>query len=505
MGLFARKSKAEEDQSIDASEATEAEQQPAIVEGKRNRGFLRKRSKNEAQEDLPSGAASESNLQPAQSTAKKGWLGRTSKDEASIPPPQFTYASDEKKKNWLGRTTQEKGLPAPPLQPGDIVPKVKKAPKKKKKAAPKRTWIGRKKKGEPEPEEEEEDDTVIDAADVVQEAPKPPPRLRTPEEIAAGLERQKLAVNAIRNTPEKRAATRLAAPAEIPSTTNATGYSTAPVDNSGGNRAPNDRSGGRFKGMFRAKGRGAGVNMPSMPSVPGFKSKRSKAAAGDSAVVSSSPVKIDPTATPTHAVDADNIDMVGNTDANGVTTPALAAEAKGGRFKGMFMRRSGKAKKASPVKGISGKGTSKKGSSGKGTPMLDGEVELSDQMDQVQLSNEPVLGGQPNAPYSQQAQHAPVQQPAATSGITTQEYAPVLPNGMHSNQLETNGFAQQPASDQSDHYPEGASSYRGGGGNDHVNGYGDQAGGYGGEAKEHGDDDLDASDWEHVNRTWNRN
>lgn len=31
------------------------------------------------------------------------------------------------------------------------------------------------------------------------------------------------------------------------------------------------------------------------------------------------------------------------------------------------------------------------------------------------------------------------------------------------------------------------------------------SGGYGGEAKEHGDDDLDASDWEHVNRTWNRN
>ena len=103
MGLFAKKSKAEEDQSIDASEATEAEQQPAIVEGKRSRGFLRKRPKNEAQvcmtqncvflspwfpqrtwvcerqEDLPSGAASESNLQPAQSTAKKGWLGRTSK------------------------------------------------------------------------------------------------------------------------------------------------------------------------------------------------------------------------------------------------------------------------------------------------------------------------------------------------------------------------------------------------------------------------------------------
>lgn len=62
------------------------------------------------------------------------------------------------------------------------------------------------------------------------------------------------------------------------------------------------------------------------------------------------------------------------------------------------------------------------------------------------------------------------------AGITTQEYAPVLPNGMHSNQVETNGFAQQPASDRSDHYPEGASSYREGRGNDHVNGYGDQAG-----------------------------
>ena len=272
--------------------------------------------------------------------------------------------------------------------------------------------------GEPEEDEEEEedDDTSVHAPEAVQEPVKPPPRIRTPEEIAAGLERQKAAVNAIRNTPEKRAATRAATPIEIPSTTNATGYSTAPVDRSGANRAPNDRSGGRFKGMFKVKGM---PSMPSMPSVPGMK-KRNSAPAGESTVVSSAPVEVDPSIDPTVPADS----------ANGKVSPAVAADMKSrGKFMGMFMRGSGKAKKPVVVKNTGkGKGNPKgvafplaKGK-GKGSAVPD-EVELSDHMDQLELSDEPVLDGEPTAEYSQPSQHVPFQQPQQPAQYVPSSYS----------------------------------------------------------------------------------
>ncbi len=211
-------------------------------------------------------------------------------------------------------------------------------------------------------------------------------------------------MNAIRNTPEKRAATRALAPIEIPSTSNATSYSTAPVDRSSANRAPNDRSGGKFKGMFKVRGM---PSMPSMPSVPGMK-KRNSVPAGDSTVVSSAPVEVDPSLDPTSPAD----------NADGKVAPAVAADIKkGGKFKGMFMRGSGKAKK-SVVVGAKGKGKSK----GKGSSVPD-EVELSDQVDQLDLK-EPVLRREPAAEYvqpadhAQPAQHVPVQHAQQATGMS---------------------------------------------------------------------------------------
>ena len=208
-------------------------------------------------------------------------------------------------------------------------------------------------------------------------------------------------MNAIRNTPEKRAATRALAPIEIPSTSNATSYSTAPVDRSSANRAPNDRSGGKFKGMFKVRG------MPSMPSVPGLK-KRNSVPAGESTVVSSAPVEVDPSLDPTSTAD----------NADGKVAPAVAADMKkGGKFKGMFMRGS-KAKKSVVVGGKT-KGKIK----GKGSSVPD-EVELSDQVDQLDLKDEPVLGRgaaaehvQP-ASYAQPAQHVPSQHAQQATGMS---------------------------------------------------------------------------------------
>ncbi|DBA84422.1 TPA: hypothetical protein ACH3X1_006057 [Trebouxia sp. C0004] len=458
-------------------------------------------------------------------------------DEYTMEPaPQPTNGISGEKKSWMGRKPRVDRPIAPPPQPGDRVPKdkKKKVPKKKKKG-PKRNWIGRKSKDQPEPEEDE-DDASVSATETAQEPTKPPPRIRTPEEIAAGLERQKAAVNAIRNTPEKRAATRALAPIEIPSTSNATSYSTAPVDRSSANRAPNDRSGGKFKGMFKVRG------MPSMPSMPGLK-KRNSVPAGESTVISSAPVEVDPSLDPTSPAD----------NADGKVAPAVAADMKkGGKFKGMFMRGSGKAKK-SVVVGGKGKGKSK----GKGSSVPD-EVELSDQVDQLDLKDEPVLGQEPAAEYvqpadyAQSAQHVPfqhAQQATGMSGITTQEYAPVLPhtaNGMHSSsssQQETNSYGinhhalgatppeypegassyrtagmeqsngYSPAhqiirkAESGSGYPGGASSYRMGGMqqsngfNHHSGGYGGGQGGYGSEEE---DGQLASGDWEHVNKTWNR-
>ncbi len=208
-------------------------------------------------------------------------------------------------------------------------------------------------------------------------------------------------MNAIRNTPEKRAATRALAPVEIPSTSNAARYSTAPVDRSGANRAPNDRSGGKFKGMFKVRG------MPSMPSVPGMK-KRNSVPAGESTVVSSAPVEVDPSLDPTSTAD----------NADGKVAPAVAADMKkGGKFKGMFMRGS-KAKKSVVVGGKT-KGKIK----GKGSSVPD-EVELSDQVDQLDLKDEPVLGGESTAEYvqpasyAQPAQHVPVQHAQQATGTS---------------------------------------------------------------------------------------
>ena len=237
-----------------------------------------------------------------------------------------------------------------------------------------------------------EDDTALNQADIVQEAPKPPPRIRTPEEIAAGLERQKVAVNAVRNTPEKRAATRAMAPVEIPPATTTSAYSTAPVDRSGANRA--DRSGGKFKGMFKGKG----------PGIPGFKSKRNSASPSDS-VVSSAPVEVTP------EVDGGT----GISDGTGAITSALAPETKkGGKFKGMFKRGSGKAKIASPAKDLPAR-------SNLGQTGAPHEVELSDQ---AELSDEPVLHDESATAYSDQAPAQHQQQlPAGYSGMLTSSSA----------------------------------------------------------------------------------
>ncbi len=179
--------------------------------------------------------------------------------------------------------------------------------------------------------------------------------------------------------------------------------------------------------MFKGKS-----NMPSMPSVPGFK-KRSTATAGDGAVVSSAPVGIDPTANPSISV-AGNGDITGNAIDGDTTSPAMAADTqKGGKFKGMFKRGSGKAKKDAPAKGISVKGKGKgkgifgRGSSGKGTPTkgssASDEDEVTDQMGQMELSDEPVLGGESAAasrPIQYSQQPSPVQHtqpPAGASGI----------------------------------------------------------------------------------------
>ena len=238
-----------------------------------------------------------------------------------------------------------------------------------------------------------EDETALNQADIVQEAPKPPPRIRTPEEIAAGLERQKAAVNAVRNTPEKRAATRAMAPVEIPPATTSNAYSTAPVDRSGANRA--DRSSGKFKGMFKGKG----------PGIPGFKSKRNSASPSDSAVVSSAPVEVTP-------------EIDGGTDISdgtGTSASALAPETKkGGKFKGMFKRGSGKAKIASPARDLPAR-------SSLGQTGAPHEVELSDQ---AEFSDEPVLNDESATSYSDQAPAQHQQQlPAGYSGMLSSSSA----------------------------------------------------------------------------------
>ena len=245
----------------------------------------------------------------------------------------------------------------------------------------------------------DEDDTALNQADIVQEPPKPPPRVRTPEEIAAGLERQKAAVNAVRNTPEKRAATRAAAPVEIPPAITSNAYSTAPVDRSGANRGTMDRSGGKFKGMFKGKG----------PSIPGFKSKRSAGSPADNAVVSSAPVEVVPEGDETSSnIASDSLGNGGNS-----STPA-PNNKKGGKFKGMFKRGSGKSKVASPVKELPARSSA--------LPGGPREVELSDQ---AELSNEPVLDGESDASYSEPApsqrhmQQQPHQQmPSGYSGMS---------------------------------------------------------------------------------------
>ena len=232
--------------------------------------------------------------------------------------------------------------------------------------------------------------------------------MRTPEEIAAGLERQKAAVNAVRNTPEKRAATRAAAPVEIPPATTSNAYSTAPVDRSGANRASMDRSGGKFKGMFKGKG----------PSMPGFKSKRSPASPADNAVVSSAPVEVVP--------EGDGANSASDSLGNGGNSTTLAPDnKKGGKFRGMFKRGSGKSKTASAVKELPSKSAAVAGG-----PR---EVELSDQ---AELGNEPVFDGGSDASYSEPAapqRHMPQQShqqlPTGYSGmlsLTTTLFFPGL-------------------------------------------------------------------------------
>lgn len=245
-------------------------------------------------------------------------------------------------------------------------------------------------------EETTEDDTALNPAEVVQEAPKPPPRIRTPEEIAAGLERQKAAVNAVRNTPEKRAATRALAPTELPPATTTSAYSTAPVDRSGANRAPADRSGGKFKSMFKGKG----------PSIPGFRSKRGSSSPSDNTVVSSAPVEVAP--------EKDG-GSSGNSSAalgTGTTTSFSAPDTKkGGKFRGIFKRGSSKTKIASPAKDLPARNSSEQA----GVPY---EVELSEQ---AELSDEPVPSDASAASYAEPTppQHTQQQQqqlPTAYSG-----------------------------------------------------------------------------------------
>lgn len=245
--------------------------------------------------------------------------------------------------------------------------------------------------------ESTEDDTALNQAEVVQEAPKPPPRIRTPEEIAAGLERQKAAVNAIRNTPEKRAATRALAPTEIPPATTTSAYSTAPVDRSGANRAPADRSGGKFKNMFKGKG----------PSIPGFRSKRGSSSPSENNVVSSAPVEVAP--------ERDDGSSGNSGDALGTdtTTSFSAPETKkGGKFRGIFKRGSSKTKIASPARDLPARSSSGQA----GVPY---EVELSEQ---AELSDEPVPSDASAASYSEPAPPLHMQQqqqqlPAAYSGM----------------------------------------------------------------------------------------
>ena len=249
-----------------------------------------------------------------------------------------------------------------------------------------------------------EDSTSLGQPEVAPEPPKPPPRVRTPEEVAAGLERQKAAINAIRNTPEKRAATRAAAPIEIPSTTAAAGVSTAPVDTSGANRSSAPAgSGGKLNGMFKG-------NVPSMPSVPGFKSKRAAATAGDGKPVSSAPVEVDPS---TSTTPADNgTPSTAADDSNSKSKSAASPERakSGGRFSGMFKRNSSKGKKTK------GKNTAKREEEEAGPD----EIELTDQVEQVNLSDEPVLAGEPSEHYPEVVHQVPVQQfppSAVSSGI----------------------------------------------------------------------------------------
>ncbi|KAL0019087.1 hypothetical protein WJX79_010553 [Trebouxia sp. C0005] len=431
MGLFARRNSGVDNEAVQTSDIPDGSQQPAIVESQRSRMTLRKRPKVNIQAPAQDGLEPEQDYGSTNKVKKQGMFTRKSKplqDEYTMEPaPQPSNGMSGEKKSWMGRKPKVDRPIAPPPQPGDRVPKEKKkkVPKKKKKKGPKRNWIGRRSKDQPEPEEEEDD---IEAIEAVQEPPKPPPRIRTPEEVAAGLERQKAAVNAIRNTPEKRAATRALAPIEIPSTSNATSYSTAPVDRSSANRTPNDRSGGKFKGMFK--------------------------------------------------------------------------------------------------------------------------------VDQLDLKDEPLFDREPAAEYvqpaayAQPAQQVPVQhaqQATGMSGITTQEYTPVLPhtaNGMHStSQQETNSYGTHhhgmratppeysegastyrvggmehpngysPAhhnvhqAESGSGYPGGASSYKTGGMqqsngyNHHAGGYGGGQGGYGSEEE---DGQLASGDWEHVNKTWNQ-
>ena len=160
--------------------------------------------------------------------------------------------------------------------------------------------------------------------------------------------------------------------------------------------------------MFKVKGM---PSMPSMPSVPGMK-KRNSAPAGESTVVSSAPVEVDPSIDPT--VPADNAD--------GKVAPAVAADMKSrGKFMGMFMRGSGKAKKPVVVKNT-GKGKGRAKGKGKGSSVQD-EVELSDHMDQLELSDEPVLDGEPTAEYSQPTQHVPFQQPQQPAQYVPSSYS----------------------------------------------------------------------------------
>lgn len=218
------------------------------------------------------------------------------------------------------------------------------------------------------------------------------------------MERQKEAVNAVRNTPEKRAATRAAAPVEIPPATTTNAYSTAPVDRSGANRAAGDRSGGKFKGMFKGKG----------PSIPGFKSKRNSGSPSDTAVVSSAPVEVTP------EVNGNSTGVSGGT---GAESSVLAPDTKkGGKFKGMFKRGSGKAKIASPSRDLPAR-------NGVGQAGAPHEVELSDQ---AELSDEPVLTDDSAASYSEHAPAQHMQQP--------QQQLPAGYSGMlspHSTSLST--------------------------------------------------------------------